>query len=151
MATITNSQSSVNYNNVQGAKPKMHWLRPASCFVEAMSGHVESLGYQMRHSVNQLETELRETGNPHILQITLIGNDERNPYWWKLFADGNEIASGDRLFVEQCFQKSKMAFMDECKAAVEASDLMPLSNCDYELLKAAQNIANIKPYKESVI
>ena len=38
-----------------------------------------SLSHQMRFTVQVLEEELCAAGNPHVLQIKLLGNDSRKP------------------------------------------------------------------------
>lgn len=53
-----------------------------------------SLSHQMRFTVQVLKEELCATGDPHVLQIKLLGDDSREPSSWKLFADGACAADG---------------------------------------------------------
>lgn len=100
-----------------------------------------SLSHQMRFTVQVLEEELCAAGNPHVLQIKLLGNDSRKPSSWMLFADGECIADGSGDFVRECFCESAEVFLDLCRDAIEAAELRQWNQREYELLSAARGIA----------
>lgn len=91
--------------------------------------------------MEKLEEELCAAGNPHVLQITLLGDDSREPSSWKLFADGACVADGSGTFARECFCKDAEVFLDLCRDAVEAAELRQWSQREYELLSAARGIA----------
>ena len=102
-----------------------------------------SLSHQMRFTVQVLEKELCAAGNPHVLQIKLLGDNSREPSSWKLFADGICIADGSGAFARECFCEGAEVFLDLCRNAVEATELPQWSEREYELLSAARGIAMV--------
>ena len=100
-----------------------------------------SPSHQMRFTVQKLEEELCAAGNPHVLQIKLLGDDSREPSSWKLFADGACIASGSGDLARECFCEGAEVFLDLCRDAVHAADLRQWSQREYELLASARGIA----------
>ena len=122
------------------AKPKrMHLLDEPSGYASAMVK--SSLSHQMRFTVQALEEELCVAGDPHVLQIKLLGDDSREPSSWKLFADGECIASGSGDFARECFYEGAEVFLDLCRNAVDAAELCQWSQREYELLSVAHGIA----------
>ena len=94
----------------------------------------------MRFTVQMLEEELCAAGNPHVLQIKLLGDDSREPSSWKLFADGTCVADGSGAFARECFYEGAEVFLDLCREAVRAAELRQWSQREYELLSAARGI-----------
>ena len=97
----------------------------------------------MRHSVERLEAELADDGEPRVLQLVCEG-DEHEPRAWTLYADGLKCAHGTGEFARACFCEAADAFMDVCREAVRASALPSRSEHDYELLRAARRIAAVE-------
>ena len=116
----------------------MHLLDKPNGYVSAMVK--SSLSHQMRFTVQKLGEELCATGDPHVLQIKLLGNNSREPSSWKLFADGTCIASGSGDFARECFCKGAEVFLDLCRDAVDAAELHQWSQREYELLSVARGI-----------
>lgn len=85
-------RSQRNFHNLAAKSKRMHLLDEPSGYATAM---VKSrLSHQMRFTVQVLEKELCAAGDPHVLQVKLLGNDSREPSSWKLFADGACAADG---------------------------------------------------------
>lgn len=85
-------RSERNFHNLIVKPKRMHLLDEPSGYTSAL---VKSgLSHQMRFTIQKLEEELCAAGNPHVLQIQLLGDDSREPSSWKLFADGACVASG---------------------------------------------------------
>lgn len=80
-------------------------------------------------------------GDPHVLQIKLLGDDSREPSSWKLFADGVCVADGSGAFAHECFYEGAEVFLDLCRDAVETAELCQWSQREYELLSASRGIA----------
>lgn len=95
----------------------------------------------MRFTVQALEEGPCAAGDPHVLQIKLLGTDSREPSSWKLFADGACVADGSGAFARECFCESAEVFLDLCRDAVEAVELRHWSQREYELLSAARGVA----------
>ena len=95
----------------------------------------------MRFTVQVLEEELRAAGDPHVLQIKLLGDNSREPSSWKLFADGKCVADGSGAFARECFCEGAEVFLDLCLDAVEAAELHQWDQRDYELLSVARGVA----------
>ena len=134
-------RSERNFHNL-AAKPKqIHLLDEPSGYASAMVKN--SLSHQMRFSVQVLEEELCSAGDPHVLQIKLLGDDSREPSSWKLFADGKCVADGSGAFARECFYEDAEVFLDLCREAVEAAELRQWSKREYELLSAARGIAEV--------
>ena len=114
-------RSERNFHNL-AAKPKqMHLLDEPSGYASAMVK--SSLSHQMRFTVQALEEELCVAGDPHVLQIKLLGDDSREPSSWMLFADGVCVADGSGAFARECFCEGAEVFLDLCRDAVEAAEL----------------------------
>lgn len=131
-------RSERNFHNL-AAKPKQtHLLDKPSGYTSAMVK--SSLSHQMRFTVQMLEEELCAAGNPHVLQIKLLGDDSREPSSWKLFADGTCVADGSGAFARECFYEGAEVFLDLCREAVETAELRQWSQREYELLSVARGI-----------
>lgn len=102
-----------------------------------------NLAHQMRYSVETLETELAKSGAPHVLQLQLEGEDERNPHDWSLYADGFIVASGTGKYARECFYEAAEAFREVCRDAVLAAKLPSWDEREYSLLKVARGIARV--------
>ena len=98
----------------------------------------------MRFTVQVLEEELCAAGDPHVLQIKLLGDDSREPSSWKLFADGVCVAGGSGIFARECFCEGAEVSLDLCRDAVRAAKLPQWSQREYELLSAARGIAEVQ-------
>ena len=130
-----------NFHNL-AAKPKqMHLLDKPNGYASAMAKN--SLSHQMRFTVEKLEEELCAAGDPHVLQIKLLGDDSREPSSWKLFADGACVADGSGAFAREYFYEGAEVFLDLCRDAVEAAELRQWGKREYELLSAARGIAGV--------
>ena len=116
----------------------MHLLDKPNGYASAMVK--SSLSHQMRFTVQKFEEELCAAGNPHVLQIKLLGDDSREPSSWKLFADGVCVASGSGAFARKCFCEGAEVFLDLCRDAVETAELRHWSQREYELLSAARGV-----------
>ena len=132
-------RSERNFHNLVVRPKRMHLLDKPTGYASAMVK--SSLPHQMRFTVQKLEEELYADGNPHVLQIKLLGDDSREPSSWKLFADGVCIASGSGAFARECFCEGAEVFLDLCRDAVHAAELYQWSQREYELLSAAHGIA----------
>lgn len=134
-------RSERNFHNLVVKPKRMHLLDEPSSYASAMVK--SSLSHQMRFTVQKLEEELCAAGNPHVLQIKLLGDDSREPSSWKLFADGTCVADGSGAFARECFYKGAGVFLDLRRKAGEAAELRHWSQREYELLSAARGIAMI--------
>ena len=128
-----------NFHNLVVKPKRMHLLDGPSGYASAMVK--SSLSHQMRFTVQKLEEELCAAGDPHVLQIKLLGDDQREPSGWKLFADGACIANGSGEFARECFYEGTEVFLNLCRNAVDAAELRQWSQREYELLNAARGIA----------
>lgn len=134
-------RSERNFHNL-AAKPKqIHLLDEPSGYASTLVK--SNLSHQMRFTVQVLEEELCTAGNPHVLQIQLLGDDSREPPSWKLFADGVCVADGSGTFARECFCEGAEVFLDLCRDAVETAELRQRSQREYELLSAARGIAGM--------
>lgn len=134
-------RSECNFHNLVVKPKRMHLLDKPSGYASALAK--SGLSHQMRFTVQKLEEELCAAGNPHVLQIKLLGDDSREPSSWKLFADGACIASGSSSFARECFCESAEVFLDLCRDAAHAAKLRQWSQREYELLSAARGIATV--------
>lgn len=134
-------RSERNFHNLVVKPKQMHLLDKPNGYASAMVKG--NLSHQMRFTVQKLEEELCAAGNPHVLQIKLLGDDLREPSSWKLFADGECIVSGSGDFARECFYEGAEVFLDLCRDAVEAAELHQWSQREYELLGAARGIAGV--------
>ena len=132
-------RSERNFHNLAAKPKRMHLLDEPSGYASAMVKN--SLSHQMRFTVQMLEEELCAAGNPHVLQIKLLGDDSREPSSWKLFADDVCVADGSGAFARECFCEGAEVFLDLCRNAVDAAELRQWSQREYELLSAARGIA----------
>ena len=128
-----------NFHNLAAKPKRMHLLDEPSGYASAMVK--SSLSHQMRFTVQALEEELCVAGDPHVLQIELLGTDSREPSSWELSADGTCIADGSGDFARECFCDGAEVFLDLCRDAVEAAELRHWSQREYELLSAARGVA----------
>lgn len=108
-----------NFHNLAAKPKRMHLLDKPNGYASAMVK--SSLSHQMRFTVQKFEEELCAAGNPHVLQIKLLGDDSREPSSWKLFADGACVASGSGAFARKCFCEGAEMFLDLCRDAVETA------------------------------
>ena len=134
-------RSERNFHNLAAKPKRMHLLDKPSGYASAMVKN--SLPYQMRFTVQVLEEELCAAGNPHLLQIKLLGDNSREPSSWKLLADGTCVAVGSGDFARECFCEGAEVFLDLCRNAVETAELRQWSQREYELLSAARGIAGV--------
>ena len=134
-------RSERNFHNLAVKPKRMHFLDKPNGYASAMVK--SSLSHQMRFTVQVLEEELCTAGDPHVLQIKLLGDDSREPSSWKLFADGTCIASGSGAFARECFCEGAEAFLDLCRGAVRAAELRQWSQREHELLSAVRGIAMV--------
>ena len=132
-------RSERNFHNLAAKPKRMHLLDEPSGYASAMVKN--SLSHQMCFTVQKLEEKLCAAGNPHVLQIKLLGDDSREPSSWKLFADGECIADGSGDFARKCFCEGAEVFLDLCRDAVRTAELRQWSQREYELLSAARGIA----------
>ena len=131
-------RSERNFHNLDVKPNHMHLRDKPNGYASAMVK--SSLSHQMRFTVQVLEEELCAVGDPHVLQIKLLGDNSREPSSWKLFADGTCIASGSGDFARECFCKGAEVFLNLCRDAVDAAELHQWSQGEYELLSAARGI-----------
>lgn len=132
-------RSERNFHNLAAKPKRMHLLDKPNGYASAM---VKSgLSHQMRFTVQTLEEELCVAGDPHVLQIKLLGNDSREPSSWMRVADGACVADGSGAFAHECFCEGAEVFLDLCRNAVRAAKLRQWSQREYELLSAARGIA----------
>lgn len=130
-----------NFHNLVVKPNHMYLLDKPNGYASAMVK--SSLSHQMRFTVQKLEEELCAAGNPHVLQIKLLGDGSREPSSWKLFADGQCVADGSGAFARECFSEGAEAFLDLCQDAVRATKTHQWSQRKYELLSAARGIARV--------
>ena len=134
-------RSERNFHNLVVKPNHMHLLDKPNGYASAMVK--SSLSHQMRFTVQKLEKELYATGNPHVLQIKLLGDDSREPSSWALFADGICIADGSGAFARERFCEGAEVFLDLCRDAVDAAEMHQWSEREYELLSTARGIAGV--------
>ena len=132
-------RSERNFHNLVVKPNHMHLLDKPNGYASTMVK--SSLSHQMRFTVQKLEEELCAAGNPHVLQIKLLGDDSREPSSWKLFADGKCVADGSGAFARECFCEGAEVFLDLYRDAVNATRLHQWSQREYELLSASREIA----------
>ncbi|MFQ9333940.1 MAG: hypothetical protein ACLRX0_02505 [Collinsella aerofaciens] len=97
-------RSERNFHNLIVKPNHMHLLDKPNGYASAMVK--SSLSHQMRFTAQKLEEELCAAGDPHVLQIKLLGDNSREPSSWKLFADGTCIASGSGDFAASVSAKA---------------------------------------------
>lgn len=134
-------RSERNFHNLVVKPNHMHLLDEPNGYASAMVK--SSLSHQMRFTVQKLEEELCAAGDPHVLQIKLLGDDSREPSSWELFADGACVADGSGAFARKCFCEGAEVFKNLCRDAVDAAELRQWNQREYELLSAARGIAEV--------
>ena len=134
-------RSERSFHSLAAKSKRMHLLDEPSGYASAMAK--SSLSHQMRFTVQMLEEELCATGDPHVLQIQLLGDDSREPSSWELFADGACVADGSGAFARECFCEGAEVFLDLCRDAVETAELRQWSQREYELLSTTRGIAGV--------
>ena len=134
-------RSERSFHNLVVKPKRMHLLDGPSGYASAMVK--SSLSHQMCFTVQKLEEEFCVAGDPHVLQIKLLGDDSREPSSWKLFADGACVADGSGAFARECFCEGAEAFLDLCRGAVRAAELRQWSQREHELLSAVRGIAMV--------
>lgn len=134
-------RSERNFHNLVAQPKRMHLLDKPNGYASAMVK--SSLSHQMRFTVQVLEEELYTAGDPHVLQIKLLGDDSREPSSWKLLADGTCVADGSGDFARKCFCEGAEVFLDLCRDAVEAAKLHQWSQREYEPLSVARGVARV--------
>lgn len=134
-------RSERNFHNLVVKPNHMHLLDKPNGYASAMVR--SSLSHQMRFTVQVLKEELCAAGDPHVLQIELLGDGSREPSSWKLFAYGACVADGSGAFARECFCEGAEAFLDLCQDAVRATKTHQWSQREYELLSAARGIARM--------
>lgn len=132
-------RSERNFHNLATKPKRMHLLDEPNGYASTMVK--SSLSHQMRFTVQVLEKELCAAGDPHVLQIKLLGDDSREPSSWKLFVDGTCVADGSGAFARECFCEGAEVFLDLCRDAIRTAELHQWSQREYELLSAARGIA----------
>lgn len=137
----SSNTANTDFFNLSCASERLHLLDVPHGFASALVK--DNLGHQMRYSVALLESELAERGEAHILQLVLEGDDGRNPDRWTLYADGKMAALGTGEYARKCFRRSATAFLDLCREAVAACDLVSWSDRDYQLLSTARKVASL--------
>lgn len=130
-------RSERNFHNLVVKPNHMHLLDKPNGYASAMVK--SSLSHQIRFTVQKLEEELCDAGDPHVLQIKLLGDDLREPSSWKLFADGACVANGSGAFARKCFCEGAEVFLDLCRDAVRTAELRQWSQREYKLLSAARD------------
>ena len=134
-------RSERNFHNLAAKPKRMHLLDGPSGYASAMVK--SSLSHQIRFTVQVLEKELCAAGDPHVLQIKLLGDNSREPVYWKLFADGTCIADGSGDFARKCFCEGAEVFLGLCRDAVEAAEPHQWSQREYELLSVTRGVARV--------
>lgn len=114
-------RSERNFHNLAVKPKRMHHLDEPCGYASALAK--SSLSRQMRFTVQVFEKELCTAGDPHVLQIKLLGDDSREPSSWKLFADGVRVADGSGAFARECFCEGAEVFLDLCRDAVRTAEL----------------------------
>ena len=132
-------RSERNFHNLVVKPKRMHLLDGPSGYASGMVK--SSLSHQKRFTVQMLEKELCAAGDPHVLQIKLLGDGSREPSSWVLFADGVCVADGSGTFARECFCEGAEVFLGLCRGAVHAAELRQWSQREYELLSATRGIA----------
>ncbi len=132
-------RSERNFHNLIVKPNHMYLLDKPNGYASTMVK--SSLSHQMRFTVQVLEEELCDAGDPHVLQTKLLGDDSREPSSWKLFVDGKCVADGSGAFARECFCEGAEVFLDLCRDAVEAAELHQWDQREYELLSVARGVA----------
>ena len=132
-------RSERNFHNLAAKPKRMHLLDKPNGYASAMVKSGPS--HQMRFTVQTLEEELCVAGDPHVLQIKLLGDDPREPSRWMLLADGVCVADGSGAFARECFCEGAEVFLDLCRDSTDAAELHQWNQREYELLSAARGIA----------
>lgn len=138
-------RSERNFHNLIVKPNHMHLLDKPNGYASAMVK--SSLSHQMRFTAQKLEQELCAAGNPHVLQIQLLGDDSREPSSWKLFADGTCIADGSGDFVMDAIDQG---MIQACKtwgdhdAFADIAEAIVLSEAAFDIKgRACQTLSYI--------
>lgn len=85
---------------------------------------------------------------PHILQLNLEWpfNAWHDPTYWWFFADGTMLSCGSGDYARDLMSKEATGFQQLCRNAIDDSDLAPLDEQTYEILKLARKIAAHEPF-----
>lgn len=129
-----------SYLNLQASPRPLKLIDEPCGYVSAMAK--ANLGHQMRYSVELLEKQLVGEGAPRILQLQTEG-DEREPSYWKLYANGELIASGTGEFARECFERDATSFLEVLREAVVQSG-EALARERFETLGMARRICRIE-------
>ena len=135
------TQTKRDFHNLSVKPREMHLLDKPHGFCSNMKKN--NLTYQMRYTVEHLESELAEKGDFHVLQLKLKGSDKFRPTNWKLFADGVNVADGTGEYAFECFCDDAEAFLNLCRDAVHAAELPAMTRHDYDLLRTACRISAV--------
>ena len=140
-STHNSTQAKRDFHNLSVTPRHMHLLDKPHGFCSSMKKN--NLAYQMRYTVEYLESELAEKGDFHVLQLKLKGFDQYRPAYWKLFADGVKVADGTGEYAFECFCADAEAFLNLCRDAVHAAELPAMTRHDYDLLRTARRISAV--------
>ena len=131
-------RSERNFHNLAAKPKRMHLLDEPSGFASAMVK--SSLSHQMRFTVQKLEKELCAAGDPHVLQIKLLGDNSREPSSWMLFADGVCVADDSGDFVMDAIDQG---MIQACKtwgdhdAFADIAEAIVLSKAAFDIKERA--------------
>ena len=128
---------------------KLKLVKKPDGFIEGLAWN--DLLYQMNCSIELLEAELKREGVPHLLQLRTRPDEYSSiPRFWRLYADGRQVASGTGLFAQECFIEDAFRFMRICRRAIEDAGLPQLSLANYDLLKHAERIAKVQHMEDDL-
>lgn len=129
-----------SYLNLQATPRPLKLIDEPRGYVPAMTK--ANLGHQMRYCVELLEKQLADEGAPRILQLQTEG-DERDPSYWKFYANGVLVASGTGEFARECFERDAAAFLEVAREAVaQSSEALTCEH--FEALAMARSICRIE-------
>lgn len=127
-----------NFHNLAAKPKRMHLLDKPNGYASAMVK--SSLSHQMRFTVQALEEEPCAAGDPHVLQIKLLGDDSREPSSWEFFADGTCVADGSGAFVMDAIDQG---MIQACKtwgdhdAFADIAEAIVLSKAAFDIKERA--------------
>ena len=131
-------RSERNFHNLIVKPNHMHLLDKPNSYASAMVK--SSLSHQIRFTVQKLEEELCAAGDPHVLQVKLLGEDSCEPSSWKLFADGACVAEGSGAFVMDAIDQG---MIQACKtwgdrdAFADIAEAIVLSKAAFDIKERA--------------
>ena len=127
------------YFNLRPAPvPMIPFFKPSGVYAGMVANNLD---YQMRRSVEALETEFAEAGEARVVQLALLGGEPRRSKSWELYVDGVLVAAGSAEFALECFRQSGTRFLEVCREAVAANAASAFSPREHELLMAVRGIA----------